>query len=478
MLTRRDLVKNLLLGGSAATLVAGMAGYGGLQQILFGRPAFAASLKPLAVPPVLGGENRDGVRVYDLNLQKGTTPFYDGVNTPTLGINGSYLGPTLKMRAGDTVRLNVTNKLGQNSTLHWHGFHLPAYADGGPHQIIKDGATWSPQFEVKQRASMFWYHSHLPPVTGPQVYQGLAGLIYVDDEETGRLGLPSEYGVDDIPLALQDRAFDDDGSLFYSGMMMGVMGDVMLVNGGLNPYFEAKTQKLRLRVINASNARFYSLGFSDARLFSQIGTDGGLLERPLDVSRISLAPGERAQVIVDLSDGRPVVLRAVSSGSGPVGSEQVFDVLRIQPDLERARVAALPSRLVTLDPPDPAQAIGTRPFVLGMGMTINGKRMDRNRIDETVRLGTTEIWEMSNTSMVPHPFHVHDVQFRILDRNGSPPARNERGLKDTVVVNPGERVRVLLSFTDYSDPYLPYMYHCHNLEHEDTGMMGQFVVTG
>lgn len=419
--------------------------------------------------------------MYDLNLQKGTTQFYEGLNAPTLGINGSYLGPTLKMRDGDTVRLNVTNRLGESSTLHWHGFHLPARADGGPHQIIQDGATWSPQFEVKQRASMFWYHSHLPPVTGPQVYQGLAGAIYVEDEEVGRLDLPSEYGVDDIPLVLQDRTFDDEGSLLYSGMMMGVMGNVLLVNGGLNPYFEAKTQKLRLRILNGSNARFYSLGFSDDRTFSQIGTDGGLLERPLEVSRITLAPGERAQVIVDVSDGRPAVLRSFPSGSGVMGVmtgvEQTFEVLRIQPDLGRERAAPLPSRLVTLDSPDPAQAIATRQFVLGNGMTINGKRMDRSRIDETVRMGDTEIWEISNASTLPHPFHVHDVQFRILDRNGSPPAPGEMGLKDTVVAYPGERVRVLLRFTDYSDPDLPYMYHCHNLEHEDTGMMGQFVVT-
>src|SRR5680860_575093 len=144
------------------------------------------------------------------------------------------------MRAGETVRVNVTNRIGDPSTLHWHGLHLPASADGGPHQVIEPGATWSPQFEVKQRASMFWYHSHMVPRTGPQVYQGLAGLIYVSDDETDRLHLPGEYGVDDIPLVVQDRAFNRDGSFYYStsmhNLMMGMQGDTLLANGVVSPY--------------------------------------------------------------------------------------------------------------------------------------------------------------------------------------------------------------------------------------------------
>ncbi len=496
-------MKTLLLGGGIAALAdgaGGTAGYGSLGRWLLGAPAAAASPRPLAIPTLLVGEPRAGVRTFDLNLQKGVSRFFDGVTTPTLGINGAYLGPTLKMRVGETVRMEVTNRIGEASTIHWHGFHLPAGADGGPHQVIADGASWSPQFEVRQRASMLWYHSHMVPRTGPQVYHGLAGVAYVEDEETGRLDLPGDYGVDDVPLVLQDRAFNRDGSLFYStnmhNTMMGMRGNVLLVNGTVNPYFEARTQKLRLRLLNGSNARFYSLGFSDNRRFSLIGTDGGLLERPYETSHIALAPAERAQIIVDLSDGRPVVLRAFpapTSGTmggmmgGMMGDDFNFDVLDIRPNGQRGRSAPLPSRLVTLDRPDPGQASGARRLVLQMGMggmmmgggepfSINGKAMDMNRIDEVVRVGTTEIWQLENRSMMAHPFHIHDVQFRILDRDGAPPPPWEMGLKDTVVVNPDERVRLLLQFADYSDPDLPYMYHCHVLEHEDSGMMGQFVV--
>lgn len=499
MISRRAALAGLVVG-SAGLASAGLFSNSFVRRAIFGGPVFAATAKPLAIPDGLAGEVRDGVRTYDLALQRGRSTFFDGVETPTIGINGPYLGPTLKMRAGETVRMNVTNGVGEPSTLHWHGMHLPASADGGPHQIIGDGETWSPQFEVKQRASMFWYHSHMVPRTGPQVYQGLAGMIYVDDDETDRLDLPSEYGVDDIPLVLQDRLFTNSGNLFYSTSMptrmMGMRGDVMLVNGTANPYFEARTGKLRLRILNGSNARFYKIGFADGRTFQQIGTDGGLLERPYQTSFITLSPGERAQIVVDVDDGRPALLRSFElSGTGlggggmmggMMGDNLTFDLLDIRPDAGRARSAQIPNRLINLVRPDPAQAVGTRRFVMQMGMggmmggggfTINGKSMDTARIDQTVRVGTKEIWQIENPSVMPHPFHIHDVQFRILDRNGSPPAPGEIGLKDTVVINANETVRLLLEFADYADPDSPYMYHCHILEHEDAGMMGQFVVT-
>ena len=335
---------------------------------------------------------------------------------------------------------------------------------------------------------MFWYHSHMVPRSGYQIYHGLAGLIYVDDEESARLDLPTDYGVDDVPLVLQDRAFNPDGSLTYSGMR----GNVLLVNGTVRPYFETRTDKLRLRLLNGSNARFHTVGFADGRTFHHIGTDGGLLERSHEISRITLAPAERAQIVVDVDDGRPALLRTFETPTfgmmredgmmTPMTDSQLtFHVLDILPGAGRVRLPPLPERLVRLDQPDPSRAVRLRRFVLRMGglwlFAINGKVMDMNRIDETVRVDTTEVWQIENVSKMPHPFHVHDVQFRIIDRNGAPPSPVEMGLKDTVVVPPNGWVRLLLSFADYADPDSPYMYHCHILEHEDVGMMGQFVVT-
>ncbi len=462
-------------------------------QGIFGGAAFASEPDLLNVPRLMTGEIRSGTRTFDLGMQKGISQFFKGINTPTLGINGAYLGPTLRMRAGESVQLNVTNNIGEPTTLHWHGFHLPARADGGPHQIIAEGETWSPKFIVKQRASMFWYHSHMVPNTGPLVYQGLAGLIYVDDEETSRLDLPNDYGVDDIPLVLQDRAFNSDGSFLYGTSVhtvrMGMRGNILLVNGTFRPFFEASTNSLRLRFLNGSNARTYTIGFTDGRSFQQIGSDGGLLQQPFETSYITLAPGERAQIIVDLSDGKPVSLRTIAaSGAGMrgmmMGDNITFDVLNIRPNSQRAKRLKMPDRLITLARPDSSQVVRTRRFIMQMGgmatgkqgFAINGKAFDMNRIDETVRVNTSEIWQIENTSIMPHPLHIHDVQFRILDRNGVPPMPGEMGLKDTVLVAPNERVRLLLKFSDYTDPDRPYMYHCHILEHEDAGMMGQFIV--
>ena len=486
MVSRRTALTGVLVGGTGLAAAGALARWGTWGGVL-GLTDFSADPKPLGIPESMAGEMRDGVRTYDLALQRGFSRFLDGVETRTLGINGPYLGPTLRMRAGETVQMHVTNRIGDSTTLHWHGFHLPASADGGPHQVIEDGATWSPRFVVKQRASMFWYHSHMVPRSGHQIYHGLAGLMYVDDEDSARLELPSDYGVDDVPLVLQDRAFNPDGSLTYGVSSRGMRGNVLLVNGTVRPYFAARTDKLRLRLLNGSNARFHTVGFADGRTFHHIDTDGGLLERPHETWRITLAPGERAQIVVDLDDGRPALLRTFATPSfGMMGedgmmtpmtdSQLTFHVLDIQPGAGRIRLPPLPERLISLDQPDPSRAVSLRRFVLHEGRRINGKAMDMNRIDETVRVGTMEIWQIDNASMMSHPFHIHDVQFRILEGDGALPSPGEMGLKDTVVVPPNGRVRLLLSFADYADPDSPYMYHCHILEHEDAGMMGQFVV--
>lgn len=502
--TRRAALRRVVGGAAALALV----GLGGCNMVANGAGLGSGrERRRLAIPPLYRGEERSGERVYDLSLQKGLTSFVDGVLTPTIGINQSFLGPTLEMRRGERVRMNVRSNLDETATLHWHGFHLPAAADGGPHQPIAPGEIWSPSFEVRQRASLFWYHSHTHRRAGPQVYAGLAAPIYVRDEEEDRLDLPADYGIDDIPLMLQDRAFAEDGRLIYSNRMhsrmMGMQGDTLLVNGTSDPVFEAKTDLLRLRLLNGSNTRFYSLAFADGRSFQLIASDGGLLERPHRTARAVLAPGERTQILVDLSDGRPAELRATSAGNmgmmnggmmggmmrrsaraeAPASAGEVFPVLSILPAAARRTAAALPTILTSLPPTDKSLAVRQRRFVLDMSMgmmgsfTINGKSMDMQRIDERVPVNQWEIWHIENASMMAHPFHIHDVQFRVLDRNGLAPPPQEQGLKDTVIVNPGERVSLFLRFEAYTDPDRPYMYHCHILEHEDAGMMGQFVVT-
>ena len=502
--TRREMLAYgaLGLGGvaAAATLLPGLIHDGELTSGP-SRDQHGA----LVIPPLLEGRRSASGAEYDLELASGLSRFVEAGSTPTIGINGAYLGPTLVMRSGDTVQMNVTNRLSESATLHWHGFHLPVHADGGPHQAIAPGATWRPRFEVRQRAGLFWYHSHAHRRAGPQVYHGLAGLIYVRDSDGERTDLPHDYGVDDIPVIVQDRAFAGDGHFAYSTSMMTVMmgatGDTLLVNGGRGRRFETKSDRVRIRLLNASNARFYRFALDDARPFEVIGSDGGLLPNPLQLTSLVLAPAERAEMILDFSDGRPRrliahpasgmrrgmmmgggMMRGGMMGNGRSKPPLAFDVVDFRPAATRRKFAPPPKRLIPLPPADPSRAVRERRFVLAMGgmmsggFTINGRSMDMQRIDETVPVGEDELWVVENASMMAHPFHVHDGQFRIIDRNGQPPPEQERGLKDVVVVPGGGSARILVRFDDYADSNAPYMYHCHILEHEDAGMMGQFVV--
>ena len=450
---------------------------------------------PLLVSPILPARTEDGTDIFDLTLGQGETEFFKGVKTRTIGINQSYLGPTIRLTAGNSVLLNVANDLTEDTTLHWHGFHLPAASDGGPHQVIRPGTTWSPKFRVRQKAGTFWYHSHHMGKTAEQVWAGLAGMIIVDDAEATGLGLPSTYGVDDIPIVLQDRAFNEDGQMPYApswrDVEMGMKGDVPLTNGTVGAFFNANAGLLRLRLLNGSNSTFYAMHFADGRRFLQIASDGGLLEQPFETNHVMLAPGERAEVLVDLSNGETTLLQAAPmNGRDAIKVEEVlartlkgendpFNFLEIRV-AGRGGATMVPKTLARLPAVRAGDAVRTRRFVLDMGpimqFSINGTKMDIKRVNEVVPVEQAEIWEIVNKSWMAHPFHVHDTQFRILDRAGQPPHPGEAGLKDTVVVFQNQTVRILVQFDEYTDPALPYMYHCQNLEHEDAGMMGQFTV--
>lgn len=478
-----------------------------------------AAGNPLQLLPVDEGELRDGVRHFSLEVQRGRTAFHSGQPTDTLGINRSYLGPTLRMRRGDQVRINVSNRMGQPTTLHWHGLHVPQEADGGPHSVIEDGAEWQAAFDVRQAAGTFWYHSHMLHQTGEQVYRGLAGMLLVDDEESGALDLPSEHGVDDIPLVVQDRLFDGDGNLRYmnnfESMMIGMFGDTMVVNGTVDPVFEARRQRLRFRILNASNARQLKLAFSDGRPFQVIAGDGGLLPEPVELTDMLLTPAERVEIVVDVSDGQPVRLMNLASPMdfpefrGALSqmmrsmNTETMTILSIVPAPALESSPELPASLVEVPPLTASQAVQHRTMWLNMGygprsgenrgpglgnrngfggghgggnFGINGRAMDPDYINERVPLGSTEIWTIENRTPMMHPFHIHGGLFRVLDRNGNPPPAHEAGYKDTVRIDARQTVSVIMSFTDYAHETIPFMFHCHTLEHEDRGMMGQFLV--
>ncbi|GAB3497135.1 multicopper oxidase family protein [Nocardiopsis coralliicola] len=443
---------------------------------------------PLAVPPVLEPTtDAEGRKRFPMDIQSGTSELLPGVSTPTWGVNGAYLGPTLRLERGDDVAMDVTNSLAEPTTLHWHGMRVPAAMDGGPHQMIEPGKTWSPEWTVDQPAASLWYHPHLHGATGPHVYRGVSGMILVDDGEEPA-SLPSEYGVDDFPLIVQDRRFTPDGELdlrpgaLGAQELYGLMGDTLLVNGTHAPYLDVPAGAVRFRVLNGSNARSYDFGFTDDRSFQVIATDTGMLREPAEVDRIPLSPGERAEIVVDFAEGEEALLRSFpprNSGSGLenriAGAEDTFDVLEVRAGAAPETSPSVPGELVDTADIVPEDGATVRTFSLEGTSTINGGAMDMARIDEVVPAGAVEVWEVSNPS-VAHSFHIHDVAFQVMDIDGAPPPAYLAGRKDTVQVPPGTTVRLAVQFGDHTDPETPYMYHCHMLEHEDNGMMGQFTV--
>ncbi|PCH61928.1 MAG: hypothetical protein COC19_03760, partial [SAR86 cluster bacterium] len=280
MLTRRNTLK--LLTGSVALSAATNASWSWAQ-------ADSQSGNALKIPELMNGTAEGDSLHFALKMQKGMSSFLPGINTPTLGFNGDYLGPTLHFKRDSNIAVEFLNALGEDTAVHWRGLHIPPSEDGGPHHIFSTGETWNPAFKIMQKAGTFWYHSHMLHKTGKQAYHGLAGLIIIDDQESQALPLPSQYGVDDIPLILQDRSFNADGTFrymqSYDSTVKGMRGDILLANGTADAYFDASTSKIRFRIVNASNGRLFNIAFSDDRPFQQIASDGGLLEAPLSMNR-------------------------------------------------------------------------------------------------------------------------------------------------------------------------------------------------
>jgi blue copper oxidase len=480
-----SIMRKWLLAGVSLVLVLA-----GVVVWLFDRPGVSTVDKvdfdrPLAVPPLAASRvDASGRRVFDLTAAAGQTAFDGRRRTKTWGYDGTYLGPTLRAKRGEQVLVNVHNTLDEPTTVHWHGMHLPARMDGGPMQPVAPGTTWSPTWRVDQPAATLWYHPHPAEQTADQVYRGLAGMFIVDDPGTDVAALPHTYGVDDVPVIVQDRSFDGSGQFDDSHRFMsdvGVLGDTLLVNGTLGPYREVTTERVRLRLLNAANARIFDFGFADNRPFQLVGTDGGLLAAPYATTRVQLSVGERAEIVVAMRPGERVTLRSFGpdlGGGGLMrfqGARDSFDVLQLRAAPTLTPSAAVPQRLVDTPRLDPASAAQERDLVF-RGREINGRRMDMNRADMVVVKGTTEIWNVHNGHETPHSFHVHDVQFQVLSVDGAAPPPQLSGWKDTVYLPPNVRFRLIARFADYADPTTAYMFHCHVLMHEDQGMMGQFVV--
>ena len=457
----------------------------------------------LLIPDTLSGKN------FNLELKESTHEFYPGVNTKTMGANGNVLGPTLFLEKGDSVNMVVVNRLKDTTTIHWHGLHVSSENDGGPHTFILPNSTWQPSFKVLDHAATYWYHPHLHHKTDLHTSKGISGFIIVRDQDEQKLTLPRTYGVDDFPMVIQTKDFDTNKQIVHHSNT----DDVVMVNATIDPFLDVPSQVVRYRLLNGSSQRVFNLGLSSGQKMYQIATDGGLLDKPVEITRLLLGPGERAEILIDFSEykGQSVYLKSYASGipSGIYGASSPgmgpgmsltgyspnvlngadFNIIEFKVGATGANpVLTIPKALVSLDPISTSNVNITRNLTLSpatMGMNqlngdflINNRSFDLNHIDYTIPLNNVEIWSIRNNSGIAHPFHIHDVQFFLIDRNGTAVTGAEKGRKDVVLINPMETVRFVTKFEDFADSTVPYMFHCHMLTHEDGGMMGQFVVVG
>jgi bilirubin oxidase len=426
------------------------------------------------------------------------------------------------MNKGDAVKMNVTNKLNDSTTIHWHGMHLPAIMDGGPHQIIPPGTVWQPYWTVKNQAATLWYHPHLHEMTQQHVTKGIGGFIIIRDAAEAALKLPRTYGVDDIPLALTSRRFLSSNQMAYN--IIDNYGDYEMVNGTLNPQVNLPKQIVRLRILNGEIQRGYNLGFSDNRTFYVIGNDDGLLNAPVAVTRLALHTGERVEILVDLSAntavGSTLDLKAYNSATelqaltpgqnvfgwpgnegrstqptgnnGPINGGLLnnvdFNILRINVVAATANpITAIPSTLINNTYWTDADVTNSRTITVtggqgGTAFSLDNKFFSLKTTNQSVKLNAVEKWTIVNNNVFGHAFHLHDVPFKIVSRSGgnlgSTLRSYEQGWKDVAWIPIGGTVTFIAKFDDFADATWPYMYHCHALTHEDEGMMGSFVVTG
>ena len=372
--------------------------------------------------------------------------------------------------------ISVTNELDEVTTTHWHGADVPAEDDGGPHSIIEPGATWVADFDVIQPAATLWYHPHAHGSTAEHVYRGAAGLIIIEGRQPRRRrAAVNPTGLTIFRSSSQDKDFTGDGQLDFA-IDPGDDGneyDTLTVNGAINPFVEVPQGLVRLRLLNGSQARIYDLSVEGADM-TKIASDGGYLASPVVVQQLVLAPGDRAEIVVN-----------VGMESVALVDDDLGRALELRPNGAVSSVGPLPNKLADIERISESEIAMDRRFHMNdarnfwefdPSWAINGVQFDHNRIDVTVKFGDTERWTLSSDDG-QHVFHPHQTQFQILSINGVPPPPEESGWEDSVLVNGQREVVIAARFDTYVAEDIPYMFHCHVLDHEDLGMMGQFLVS-
>ena len=419
----------------------------------------AVTRYPLLIPSTITASS------FTLTAAEGTHNFGPSSSTKTWQYNGGFPGPTIIATKGDVISALYQNNIPEPSIIHWHGMLVSHENDGQPMQVIPNGASYSYNFPVINRAALNWYHPHPHMVIGKQVYNGLAGAFIIRDAEEAALNLPS--GKYEVPLVIRDITLDKAGNPVYSPTGGGYFGKIPLVNGTKDPYLEVDKAVYRFRVLIGSTSRVFNLSLSNGAPFILIGNDGGLLPSSSSQTKVEVCPGERLDLLIDFRSqpaGTKILLRDANSGWNLVEFRVATNAVGYSGAL--ATTSAIPTLM---------NPVATRFFSFdGMGK-INGKEYSMNRIDFTVPFDQTEMWTFKTNGNGPHPVHIHGASFQVVSRTGG---RGqvfpwEAGWKDVVLVGDFETVNVLIRFDSYKGIYVM---HCHKLEHEDNGMMMNFEV--
>lgn len=446
-------------------------------------------------------QTRFPVQYYEIRMQRGAARIVPDFETEIWGYNGTWPGPTLRPRAGEPIVVRQINELDAETCIHFHGGHPPAQSDGYPGDLIAPGAFFDYGYpnaaagdEAGQGLSTCWYHDHAQDITGANVYQGLSGFMLVhDDYEDGLIAdgvLPGEEF--DLPLALQDRVLNADGSLFFDPLNHdGFLGDVFCVNGKAQPDVSVRRRQYRVRVLNGSNARFYMIRLSTGAPFLAVGVDSALLPTAVQTDRILLGPAERVDLVVDFRNAPAELflenIAVQTSGKGPEGDSRrpktkipgtplLKFVVNQASETDNVRVKA-GDTVRPIAPIHPDEIVATRRFVMGRSKgawTINGRFFDPEFVAGSPKLGTAERWVLVNDGGGWwHPMHIHQELHQVQLFNWRTPPPLMGGYKDTTVLGPNDTAEVFIRFRDFPGKWVM---HCHNLAHEDMAMMVRFDV--
>jgi FtsP/CotA-like multicopper oxidase with cupredoxin domain len=477
--SRREFMRN---GFSSVALLCTVAAPGrlrGKSEVTSaalraqGRSPFEPFQRDLPrLPELLPANTSGGKDFYDVTVREGMAEVLPGFQTPIYGYDGVYPGPLIRARKGREAVVRQKNTLPFETNVHLHGGYVPAPFDGHPMDLIAPGGSFDYHYPNDQDAATLWYHDHAHGRTSRTLYYGLVGMYIVQDELERQLNLPQgEY---EVPLIIADHSFNKDGSFRYEeNVDLGFRGDTILVNGAVSPRMKVERRKYRFRILNASNARSYTLRLGNGRPMLQVAGDGGLLTKPVTRARVPFHPAERLELVIDFSAYGPGEELVLNNADGLGGTVPImrFDVVGGR----RSEDFAVPSRLRESERLPAANARRRWDLALGTAAwQINGLGFDPNRIDARPRRGSTEIWTFVNHSNRVHPMHLHGFFFRVLDRSSAPVEDGDRlGWKDTVGVLPNETVSVLAWFAPYGGKYV---FHCHSLEHADKAMMLQMEI--